>query len=177
MIDLYFEASIPLIEGATLAESLVLDAGYRYSDYSFGPSTNTYKFAGNWVPVDSVRVRVRGSFQRAVRAPNVVELFEPASSACVSSHNRGDILGRRARHSSCCKRCPLMCPRCNFWLWRPNGRGIRPKRKALFRSCCASPQVVRNSSWTTGGFCAVSGARRRPKHTSSRPRAWRPNMF
>ena len=75
--DLYFEVSIPLIEGAALAESLVLDAGYRYSDYSFGPSTDTYKFAGSWTPIDGIRIR--GSLQRAVRAPNVVELFEPAN--------------------------------------------------------------------------------------------------
>ena len=75
--DLYFEASIPLIEGATLADSLALDVGYRYSAYSFGPNTNTYKFAGNWTPIDGIRIR--GSFQRAVRAPNVVELFEPAN--------------------------------------------------------------------------------------------------
>ena len=75
--DLYVEASIPLIEGAALADSLALDVGYRYSAYSFGPSTDTYKFAGNWTPIDGLRIR--GSFQRAVRAPNVVELFEPAN--------------------------------------------------------------------------------------------------
>ena len=73
--DIYFEASVPIIEGATLAQSVVLELGYRYSDYSFGPTTDTYKVAGNWALNDDVKVR--GSFQRAVRAPNVVELFEP----------------------------------------------------------------------------------------------------
>ncbi|GAB5412717.1 MAG: TonB-dependent receptor [Congregibacter sp.] len=75
--DIYFEASIPVIEGAAFAESVVLDLGYRYSDYSFGPSTDTYKFAGNWAINDDLKLR--GSFQRAVRAPNVVELFEPVN--------------------------------------------------------------------------------------------------
>ena len=107
--DLYFEASLPLIEGATLAESLVLDVGYRYSDYSFGPSTDTYKFAGNWVPIDSVRVR--GSFQRAVRAPNVVELFEPANGALFgmdsdpcNKENPGDATSKRGYTFEQCAR-------------------------------------------------------------------------
>ena len=73
--DIYFEASVPVIEGKTLVESLVLDLGYRYSDYSFGPTTDTYKVAGTWAINDELRLR--GSYQRAVRAPNVVELFEP----------------------------------------------------------------------------------------------------
>lgn len=73
--DIYFEASIPLVEGKTMVDSLTLDLGYRYSDYSFGPTTDTYKFAGNWALNDDVKLRA--SFQRAVRAPNVVELFEP----------------------------------------------------------------------------------------------------
>ncbi len=83
--EVYFEASVPLIEGMTLAESVVLDLGYRYSDYSFGPSTDTYKFAGNWALNDDIRVR--GSFQRAVRAPNVVELFEPVNGGLFAMDN------------------------------------------------------------------------------------------
>lgn len=73
--DFYVEASIPLVEGVTLVDSLILDLGYRYSDYSFGPTTDTYKYAGTWNLNEGLMFR--GSFQRAVRAPNVVELFEP----------------------------------------------------------------------------------------------------
>ncbi|MEM1402047.1 MAG: TonB-dependent receptor [Pseudomonadota bacterium] len=75
--EVYVEASIPVIEGATLAQSVVAELGYRYSDYSFGPSTDTWKVAGSWALNDDVKLRA--SFQRAVRAPNVVELFEPVN--------------------------------------------------------------------------------------------------
>lgn len=74
--EIYVEASIPVVEGAPLAQSVLLDVGYRYSDYDpTGQTTNTWKVAGNWAINDDVKLRA--SFQRAVRAPNVVELFEP----------------------------------------------------------------------------------------------------
>src|SRR6185369_1546403 len=39
--------------------------------------THTYKVAGDWTVVDGLRLR--GGYNRAVRAPNVVELFSPAN--------------------------------------------------------------------------------------------------
>ncbi|MEP5763749.1 MAG: TonB-dependent receptor [Halieaceae bacterium] len=71
--EFYTELSIPLVEGRSLAESLHLELGYRYSDYSPGDGEDTYKVASSWVPVNELRIRA--SYQRAVRAPNVSELF------------------------------------------------------------------------------------------------------
>jgi iron complex outermembrane receptor protein len=71
--DVFMEASIPLVQGKTGAQQLQLDTAYRYSDYSSGITTDTYKFGMEWAPVEDVRFRA--SFQRAVRAPNIVELF------------------------------------------------------------------------------------------------------
>ena len=71
--DVFMEASIPLVQGKTGAEQLSFDTAYRYSDYSSGIQTDTYKFGADWAPVEDVRFRA--SFQRAVRAPNIVELF------------------------------------------------------------------------------------------------------
>jgi len=70
--DLFAEARLPLVQGAAMAENLVADVAYRYSDYG-NVDTNTYKIGLDWSPVDSFKVR--GSYQRAVRAPNVIELF------------------------------------------------------------------------------------------------------
>ena len=75
--DFYVEASVPVVENAPLAESIVLDLGYRYSDYSTGTSSDTYKIAGSWEVTPSVKLR--GSYQRAVRAPNVVDLYQPVA--------------------------------------------------------------------------------------------------
>jgi iron complex outermembrane recepter protein len=71
----FFEARLPLIDDHFLAQSLALETGYRYSDYNLGFKTNTYKFGVEWSPITDIRLR--GSFQRAVRAPNVTELFTP----------------------------------------------------------------------------------------------------
>jgi outer membrane receptor protein involved in Fe transport len=77
--ELFGEARIPVIQDMQFAKSLELDLGYRVSDYSTAGTTNTYKVAGDWAPNDDVRFRA--SFQRAVRAPNVLELFTPQAVA------------------------------------------------------------------------------------------------
>ena len=77
--ELFAEARLPLIEGKTGAQTLSIEAGYRFSDYSTGFTTDTYKAGMDWAPVDSLRFRA--SFQRAVRAPNVGELFSSQSVA------------------------------------------------------------------------------------------------
>jgi len=71
--DYFMEASVPLVQGKPWAEQLSFDTAYRYSDYSSGTTTDTYKFGMDWAPIEDVRFRA--SFQRAVRAPNIVELF------------------------------------------------------------------------------------------------------
>ncbi len=71
--EVFAEVNIPLISNSPLIESLGIEAAYRYSDYSSDFETDTYKLGLNWTPIPEMRVRA--SYQRAVRAPNVVELF------------------------------------------------------------------------------------------------------
>jgi len=73
----YAEVRVPVAQRKRLIEDLILEAGYRYSDYSTDFTANTYKLGAQWAPVEGVRFR--GSFQRAIRAPNVIELFLPQS--------------------------------------------------------------------------------------------------
>jgi len=70
--DLFTEIRIPIAEGLTGADSLSVDAAYRYSDYD-SLTTDTYKVGMDWAPIQDVKFR--GSYQKAVRAANVVELF------------------------------------------------------------------------------------------------------
>ena len=81
----FLEARMPLIEDKPFARSLNVETGYRYSSYDLGFSTNTYKLGVDWSPVHDVRLR--GSFARAVRAPNIVELFTPSTIALDGSIN------------------------------------------------------------------------------------------
>ena len=53
------EASVPLVQGKTVAEQLSFDTAYRYSDYSSGITTDTYKFGMDWAPVEDVRFRAQ----------------------------------------------------------------------------------------------------------------------
>ncbi|MHB1871011.1 MAG: TonB-dependent receptor domain-containing protein [Steroidobacteraceae bacterium] len=79
----YGEARLPLIQDKPFAESLAIDGSYRFSSYSpfngssKGVTTNTYGFSAAWKP--SHDYRVRASFDRAVRAPNVGELYSAQS--------------------------------------------------------------------------------------------------
>jgi outer membrane receptor protein involved in Fe transport len=75
--DAFFEGRMPLVEDKPGAKALDVDASYRYSDYSLGFNTNTFSMGLDWSPVQDVRLR--GSFSRAVRAPNIVELFSVQS--------------------------------------------------------------------------------------------------
>lgn len=75
--EVYAEASLPLVEDAGFAESLILELGYRYSDYSSSGSEPTYKVAMDWTPIEDWKVRA--SYNRAVRAPNIGELFASQS--------------------------------------------------------------------------------------------------
>ena len=79
-IDAFVEAQIPLITERKFAQELTLNLQYRFSDYETDGNnvrnsfdTDTYGISLNWTPVDDIRFR--GQFQRAVRAPNVIELF------------------------------------------------------------------------------------------------------
>lgn len=73
--EFFVEASIPLVEGAAWAEELTLDLGYRYSDYSTDQKTDTYGIRSGWAFGGGVKLRA--SYQRAVRVANIRELFLP----------------------------------------------------------------------------------------------------
>jgi outer membrane receptor protein involved in Fe transport len=71
--EFFTEVALPLVDGKKGVDQLAFEGGYRFSDYSTGFDTDTYKFGLSYKPVDALRLR--GSFQHAVRAPNVGELF------------------------------------------------------------------------------------------------------
>jgi iron complex outermembrane receptor protein len=79
--ELYGELAIPLVRGKKFAQSLEIDPGYRFSDYNTVGSEETYKIMGHWEIND--RVRFRGGYQLATRAPNVTELFTPIGGSAL----------------------------------------------------------------------------------------------
>jgi len=75
--ELFGEARVPLVQDAPFAKDITAELAYRFSDYSNAGVTHTYKASGDWTIIDGFRVRA--GYNRAVRAPNVVELFAPAN--------------------------------------------------------------------------------------------------
>ena len=73
--EAYTEIKMPLVQDKPFFHALDLEGGFRYSDYSNVGSVYTYKGGGDWSPVEGIRFR--GIYQRAVRAPNLNELFSP----------------------------------------------------------------------------------------------------
>lgn len=72
--EVFGELLIPILKDLPLIKQLELNLGYRYSDYNTFGGVKSYRAEGSWAITDFVRVR--GGYARAVRAPNVVELYE-----------------------------------------------------------------------------------------------------
>jgi len=83
----YAELIAPIIEDKPGFESLTLEAGIRYSKYEVDKTfaepdgasneTWTWKAGGSWEP--GFGIKIRGNYSHAVRAPNLFELFNPAT--------------------------------------------------------------------------------------------------
>ncbi|KHL24663.1 TonB-dependent receptor [Croceibacterium mercuriale] len=99
------EVIVPLVSDRPGFRTLQLEGGVRYSDYRVAAptsptySTTTWKVGGRWEPVYGVTIR--GIFNRAVRAPNIDELFRPINTLltnlsddpCASLDDSGVSLG------------------------------------------------------------------------------------
>lgn len=75
--DVFGEINAPLIEDRPFAQDLAINGGYRYASYSTAGPITAYKYGIEWQPVADLRFR--GLYERAVRAPNVLELFTPVA--------------------------------------------------------------------------------------------------
>jgi iron complex outermembrane recepter protein len=80
--EVYLEAGLPVFQGDGALQNVSLDLGYRYSDYSTSGGVNSYKIGLSAQVTDLVRFR--GGFNRAIRAPNVGELFSEQQIALFS---------------------------------------------------------------------------------------------
>ena len=82
--EAFGEVVVPVASDTPFFNSLTVEGGLRYSSYAVdapgNPSynTTTFKVGGTWEPVEGIAVR--GNFARAVRAPNIGELFSPVNT-------------------------------------------------------------------------------------------------
>lgn len=80
--EVYAELLVPLLRDIPLIQQLDLDLGYRYSSYSSVGGVSAYKADATWKVFDALRLR--GGYNRAIRAPSVGELFAPVSTGSVA---------------------------------------------------------------------------------------------
>ena len=71
----FAELRVPLVQNQPWTKELVFDTGYRHSSYTPAGPANTYKLEMQWAPIPDIRFR--GSYQHALRAPNIIELYSP----------------------------------------------------------------------------------------------------
>ncbi|KEO89158.1 hypothetical protein EH31_14075 [Erythrobacter longus] len=75
------EIRLPLLADMPFVELLEVSATGRYSDYNTIGSTETYSFGAIYSPVEWLTLR--GTYSRAIRAPNIGELFGPQTAAFI----------------------------------------------------------------------------------------------
>jgi iron complex outermembrane recepter protein len=76
--DLYAEMLAPIARDAAGIHSLDIDLGYRHSNYRHGGRAESYKAELLYRPLQPVLLR--GSYEHAVRAPSIDELYYPQLS-------------------------------------------------------------------------------------------------
>lgn len=76
--EFFGEVAVPVVSGAPFAEELTLDGAVRFADYSTVGSNVSYKGGALWTIVNGLTLR--GTYAKAVRAPNITELFAPINS-------------------------------------------------------------------------------------------------
>ena len=75
----YVEVNLPVFKDfAPLLQELTVDAAYRGANYSTVGKVGAYKFSGTYGPVNWLKLRT--TYSRAIRAPNITEAFLPATS-------------------------------------------------------------------------------------------------
>ncbi len=88
----FAELRAPLVQDMPFVKELVFDTGYRYSRYDSngeaGPITfnaHTYKFELQYAPIQDFRVRL--SYDKAIRAPSIIELYNPQIVGLIQGGN------------------------------------------------------------------------------------------
>ena len=79
----FAEVIAPILSDRPFFEELQIEGGIRRSHYTIAAANNkfnttTWKVAGSWAPVRDIKFR--GAYNRAVRAPNISELFTPITT-------------------------------------------------------------------------------------------------
>jgi len=109
--EAYAEVNVPLLKDLPFAKQLSLRAAGRISDYSTVGTVETWEIGGDYAPIDDIRFRA--TLAKAVRAPNIGELFTGLSQTfptiqdpCTGVGPTGDPAGTPAGTGDRCRAAP-----------------------------------------------------------------------
>ena len=74
--EVFGEVKLPILRDMPFAHELSLGAAGRYANYSTVGGAFTWNVNAAWAPIKDIKFR--GTYSRAIRAPNLTELFDPA---------------------------------------------------------------------------------------------------
>ncbi len=100
--EVFGEVKLPILKDTPFFHELTVGAAGRYADYSTIGGAFTWNVTGAWAPIKDVRFR--GTYARAIRAPNVAELFDPAQGATFRPADPCDLINQTAtpnRRANC----------------------------------------------------------------------------
>lgn len=119
--EVFGEMRLPLLEGVTGAERLSLDLAGRLSDYNLAGRTTTSKIGLEWAPIEDVTLR--GTWGKAIRAPNIGELYTADSVSGLWVYdpcNDYSLANRSSMTEFTAANCALINPSdtATYWQWR-----------------------------------------------------------
>ncbi|MDB5465311.1 MAG: putative TonB-dependent receptor [Phenylobacterium sp.] len=89
--EAFVEVKAPVVRDLPFVKELNVEGGYRWSDANVGGRYETWKFGGEWAPIDGLRFRAMKN--RAVRAPvlgevtGVGQTFGVVADPCINYQN------------------------------------------------------------------------------------------
>ncbi len=92
--EVFGEISLPILADTPFFEELTIGAAGRYADYSTVGGAFTWNANGIWAPIEDIRFR--GSYSKAIRAPNISELFDPQQGATFRPADPCDAINQNA---------------------------------------------------------------------------------
>jgi outer membrane receptor protein involved in Fe transport len=118
--EIFGELSVPLLKDLPLIHRLSLESAIRVADYSTAGTTTAEKYGVQWAPVKDLRFRA--TYGKAVRAPNISEVFTASSVSgqwLSDPCNYYNLPNRPDRSEFTAANCAAAMPtnKNDFWLW------------------------------------------------------------
>lgn len=152
----FSEVSLPLVKNLPLLHTLSLDGAVRFSHYSTAGNTTTWKLGGLWSPIRDIRFR--GTYGKAVRAPNIGEIFTASNISGMwlsDPCNYYNVKYRADMSQYAAANCAAIKPSNynTYWLWlQTNTQGnpaLKPEvAKTLTLGVVLQPRFIKNLTLT-----------------------------